>query len=196
MRGSLISIVEGLSECESVPILIRRVLAEENLYDIDAAKPFRVKRNRIVKPGELEKALTAACATRMNPLAALVLIDADDDCPVELANGLRVRCEANLKIPYMVVIASREYESWLLGAKESLRGIRNIRPDANTVVNAESIRGAKERLSSNMIGSRYIETDDQPALTQKFDLELAAVNCPSFAKFRRDMKTVIEAIRE
>ena len=86
-----------------------------------------------------------------------------------------------------LVLANRELEAWFLGAKESLRGIRGIRRDAVTPANPEAIRGAKERLSVNMQGRRYIATDDQPALAHAFDLGAAEAKCPSFAKLVRDV---------
>jgi len=39
-------IVEGHAEVESVPVLLRRILATLNMSDVQVVRPFRVKRTR------------------------------------------------------------------------------------------------------------------------------------------------------
>lgn len=184
MKRAIVPIVEGQSEVASVPLLLRRLLQAGSTYELEIAKPFRVKRNRVVRPGEIENAVTQACRSRAHAAAVLLLLDADDDCPAELGARLAERCRQATPLPTLVVVANRELEGWFLGAKESLRGVRGIRSDAVAPVSPESIRGAKERLSKNMDGGRrYLEVDDQPALVERLDLELAQARCPSFARF-------------
>ncbi|MCK5380218.1 MAG: DUF4276 family protein, partial [Candidatus Latescibacteria bacterium] len=126
----------------------------------------------------------------------LVLLDADKDCPAELEPSLLRRCQAVTQLPATVVLAMREFEGWFLGAKESLRGVRGIRADATAPENPEMIRGAKERLTKNMQGQRYMEVDDQPALAARMDLELAKARCPSFEKFLRGVHFLISEMTE
>ena len=184
MRRAIVPIVEGHSEVGSVPILLRRLLQDIGTYDLEVEKPFRVKRDRVVRPGELEKAVRFASRSRAGAAAILVLLDADEDCPAELGPELAKRCRQTTHLPTLVVLASRELEGWLLGAKESLRGKRGIKANAVAPGNPEGIRGAKERLSKNMTGSRrYLEVDDQPALVERMDFVLAQDRCPSFARF-------------
>ena len=86
-------------------------------------------------------------------------------------------------------------EGWFLGGKESLRGVCGIKPDAVAPTNPESIRGAKERLSSNMEhGRRYLEVDDQPALAAQVNFDLTIDRCPSFDKFLREVQNLIKKI--
>lgn len=184
MKRAIVPIVEGHSEVVSVPLLLRRLLQRRGVYDLEVARPFRVKRDRVVRSGELEKALAFASGSRPHASALLLVLDADDDCPADLGARLAERCRQASPLPTLVVVANREFEGWFLGAKESLRGVRGIRSDAAAPENPESIRGAKERLSKNMErGRRYLEVDDQPALTERLDLELARARCPSFARF-------------
>jgi hypothetical protein len=184
MPPAIVPIVEGQSEVASIPVLLRRLLHRSGLYELEVARPFRVKRDRIVRPGELEKALALAGRSRPGAAAVVVVLDADDDCPAELGPRLAERCRQTCPLPALVVVANRELEGWFLGAKESLRGIRGIRNDAAAPEDPEHIRGAKERLSSNMVaGRRYLEIDDQPAFAELVDLELAQERCPSFARF-------------
>jgi len=193
MKDALVTIVEGQGEVLAVPILLRRIFHECQAYDVQLPRPFRVHRNRIARTGEMEKAVRQAVADRgrsdtFRIAAVLVILDADEDCPARLAPELLRRCQSVLPdLPVSVVLAQREFEAWFLGAKESLRGKRGIRLDAATPENPESIRGAKERLTANMEGKRYLPTDDQPAFAEGFDLRLARERCPSFQKLLRDV---------
>lgn len=108
---SVVSIVEGYAELASIPILLRRL-------GVDAAPAFRVKRNLVVKPGELERALEAVVRVRSSPSAVLVLLDADDDCPAQLAPALLERARAVTILPVSMVFAMREIEAWFLGGIE------------------------------------------------------------------------------
>ncbi len=45
----LVPIVEGYSEVESIPVLLRRLLAEWGRYEVAVAKPVRVSRYKEVQ---------------------------------------------------------------------------------------------------------------------------------------------------
>lgn len=176
----LLPIVEGHAEVHSVPVLMRNL-------GVPVAKPFRVKRNLVVKPGELERAVEVAVSDRGNASAVLVLLDADDDCPAELGPALVERCTAVTDLPVSVVFATRELEAWFLGGLNSLRGHRGIRVDAEHPGDPEVPRGAKERLETLMSGS-YVDVDDQPALMARLDVHAARLRCPSLDKLLRDLE--------
>lgn len=68
----VVAIVEGDGEVEAVPVLIRRIASEIAPFDVTTVlRPIRVPRQRIVKPGELE---------RYSRLAAH--LGGDDGCPL------------------------------------------------------------------------------------------------------------------
>ena len=194
MNKAIVPIVEGQAEVESAPILLRRILAEFEAYRLEIAKPFRVKRNRIVRPDELERAIQQSVRSRPNACGIIVLLDADDDCPASLGPELLNRCRSTTQLPATAILANRELECWFLGAKESLRGIRGISSDATTPHDPEGIRGAKERLQQNMQDRRYLEIDDQPALVERMDLKQARTRCPSFDKFFREVESLISQL--
>jgi hypothetical protein len=197
MSLAIASVVEGPSEVESIPILLRRLLVKFGAAQIKPVRPFRVKRNRVVREGELERTLQQVVLDRENVGCILVILDADDDCPAQLGPSLLERCRQATKLPVAVILATRELEAWFLGAKESLVGIRDIRADAVAPDEPERVRGAKERLSQNMRGGRrYLEVDDQAALAERMDLEMACQRCPSFDKFVRDVGRLVAAVRE
>ena len=189
----MVAIVEGQAETESVPVLLRRLLDESHAYQIGIARPIRVKRNRVVKEGEIEKAVELALRSREGTRAILVVLDADDDCPKELAPQLlaRARIAAGDRAICSVVLPKCELESWFLGSIESLRGLRGISPQAEPVENPEGVRDAKGRLTEMMVRRAYVETDDQAALTQSFDIEAARARCRSFRKLHKDVCAVL-----
>jgi hypothetical protein len=196
MNKSIIPIVEGQAEVESVPILLRRILTEFEDYSLEIVRPFRVKRNRIVRPDELERAIKQSIRSRPNAVGIIVLLDADDDCPAILGPQLLKRCRSTTHLPATVILANRELECWFLGAKESLRGIRGISTNATAPHNPEGIRGTKERLQQNMQGRRYLGVDDQPALAEGMDMKQAKTHCPSFDKFFREVGRMISQLRK
>lgn len=186
----LVPIVEGHAEVESVPVLLRRLLTARGRYTVQIARPVRVKRNRVVRAGELERACELARSRTEGCDAILILLDADEDCPKELAPILLERARrAAAGRPVGVILAKSEFEAWFLGALESLRGVRGLPSDAAAPESPEDIRGAKECLERLMTtGRTYVEVDDQPALAEQFDLEMARRRCPSFDKLVRDVE--------
>jgi len=188
MNLAILPIVEGQSEVESVPILLRRICDQMQAFNIQIARPYRVKRNKVVKAGELERAIEQGIRDRSNIGAILLLLDAEDDCPAALSPELSERCRQTTNLPVAVVLANIEMEGWFLGGKESLRGVCGIKQDAVAPPNPEGIRGAKERLSKNMeYGRRYLEVDDQPTFARYLDFELARNRCRSFDKFLKEI---------
>ena len=130
----------------------------------------RVKRNRIVKPGEMERAVELA-ARRAGPEGSiLILLDADRDCPGELAPKLLRRAVgARSDRPISVVLAKSEFESWFIAAAESIAGRQGIRKTAQAPATPESINDAKAWLSGCMPSGRsYRSTRDQPGLATIF----------------------------
>jgi hypothetical protein len=197
MTGPILTpIIEGHSEVQSVPLLLRRLLAERKRYDVRVGRPVRVSRSKVVRPGELERACELARRRPEGCDAVLILLDADDDCPKELAPYLLTRAKSVCgDVPVTVILAKSEFEAWFLGGLESLRGVRGLAATARAPVAPEGIRDAKGYLSQQMIGGRtYVEVDDQPALAEKFDLALTRQRCPSFDKFVRDVQMILDAV--
>lgn len=192
----LVPIVEGHAEVEAVPVLMRRLLGEFDHYEVRIARPVRVKRYQVVRPGELERAFELARRRSEGCDAILVLLDADDDCPKETAPALLERARnASIGLPVAVILAKSEFEAWFLGSLESLRRVRGISATAISPQNPEDIRDAKGYLSRQMThGRRYVEVDDQPALAERFDLTLARQRCPSFDKLLRDVHRILETV--
>ena len=190
-------IVEGESEVETVPLLIRRIAA--NLYPelpIVVLPPIRRPRNQVVKENELEREVEFVARQIGGQGAIFIIFDSDDDCPAELGPALFHRAsQARSDLPIAVVLAKHEFEAWFLAAAESLRGQRGLRNDIHPPNDPEAIRGAKEWLSQQMENSRtYRETRDQPALTALFDIEQAR-QADSFDKCYRDIVRLLDELQ-
>src|SRR6266542_2408208 len=171
---SIACIVEGQGDAISIPIILRRIAEREAIFDLRVVGPFRIPRYAIVRPGELERAVERAARTLRGQGGILLVLDADDDLPCQLGPALAKRAvKARADLRTAVVIANREKEAWY----------------------AAAIRGAKGWLARAM-GRSYSEVTDQPALSARFDLDLARRGCQSFEKLWREVRRLLTAPRE
>lgn len=171
------AVVEGHGEVKSVPTLIRRLAAENGVHAVDVPNPWRVDRGRMAN-GLADVARLAA--RRVSATGGLlVIVDADDDCPVELATAL----EKNLKgvvnhCPVEIAVACREFEAWFLASQGSLIGHRDVSA-VLAVRDPDVPRGAKELLASSM-SRKYSPPIHQPAFVARMDLVTARRTSRSF----------------
>jgi hypothetical protein len=191
------SIVEGHGECEAVPILVRRIAQTIDPAIAPIIHPvLRIPAAKLLKQGEIERAIELAARKNAGKGGIFVLLDADDGCPAEDAPALLQRAtKARSDIPLAVVFAKREFEAWFLAAAESLRGHRGLPNDLTAPPTPEAIRGAKEWLADRMPSGRgYSEASDQPALTAAFDIN-AARRADSFDKCYRELVRLLNLLR-
>ncbi len=198
MAVKISCIVEGDSELESVPVLIRRVSAM--CYPgvaLVIPRPIRIPRNRVIKIGELERAVELAARKIRRQGAIFIILDSDRDCPAHLGPKLLQRVlRTHRNLPVAVVLAKCEFEAWFLAAAESLRGQRGLRSNIYAPNDPEAICGAKEWLSQHMQnGKTYKSKRDQPALAAIFDIEQAR-RSNSFDKCYREIVRLLGELRE
>ena len=176
-------IVEGQGDVSAVPVLLRRLCDEAQAWGLEVAKPHRRPRTQLVRKESLQTAVRVA-ALREDCAGILVLFDADDDCPAELAPTLLEWArEAAGGKSCVIVMANREYEAWFLASIEALRGKAGVLPGATSHADPEVPRDAKGELERRMRpGASYSPTVDQPAMTARIDLESAYRRCRSFRK--------------
>ncbi len=190
----ILHIVEGHGEVNAVPILIRRIVAHyaPDVY-AHAGQAIRVKRTGLLQPGGVERTIELAARQTSPTDGILILLDADDDCPRQIAEQLLARAKAARPDRVLsVVAANREYEAWFLAAARSLRGKRGLADDLQPPADPEAIRDAKGWLASRTTqGFSYKPTIDQPALTNIFDLEQAY----AARSFRKLVKEVLALAR-
>lgn len=190
----MVTIVEGHGEVEAVPILLRRIaqaVSPETVLDLP--RPIRVHRNRVVRAGELERVIGLAAARAHPDGCILLLLDADDDCPAELAprlleRAVRARPDRDIR----VVLAKTEYEAWFLAAAPSLAGRHGLDEAIVPPDDPEAVRDAKSWLGAMMPrGQSYRQAIHQASFSAVFDLDLARA-APSFDKLWRDVSSLIE----
>ena len=129
---------------EAVPILLRRIAGLVSPdYMVDAPRPIRIGRQKLLKDGELERAVELAAVQAGTDGCILILLDADDECPAELGPGLLQRARTRRPdCAISVVLAKAEYEAWFLAAGDSIAGRRGIAGSVAPPPNPESIRDA------------------------------------------------------
>jgi hypothetical protein len=190
-------IVEGQGEVDAFPVLLRRLIAEANVYyEVDVGKPIRRKQSQFRNREDIEKAVKLARFQKACDAIA-ILFDGEDDCPREIAEKVRRWAQAAAgHTPCEVVVAYREYETWFLASIDSLRGRFGIRDDAAVPILPESKRDAKDALEDYMTprNRAYSETRDQPGMSSVFDMSLAYKNNRSFRKLVTSFGSLIEAM--
>ena len=194
-RISIGCIVEGKGEEYALPILIERIAREvvPGVY-VPVPRPVIVPRNHMTASGDKVSNAIELLLKRLSlPAGLLLVLDADDDDPIELERALAAHmrvCRSD--VPSAVVVACREYEAWFLAAAESLQRVRGLRNDLAAPPNPDAIRGAKEWLGDRAAGStRYRPTADQAALTQSFDMTAARANSPSFNRAYSEIERLL-----
>ena len=180
-------IVEGQGDVQSIPLIIRRIAYETAVYDL-TIRPIRISRTKLVRAGELERAIELGARLAGAAGGVLVVVDADDDCPGQLGPTLQQRAvNARPDVPSRVVLAAKEKEAWYIAAIESLRGRRGLPRDVTRPENPEGIRAAKEWIGRRMEQKGYSEITDQAAFAQLFDFTAARQFARSFGKLEREV---------
>lgn len=172
-------VVEGHGDVTATPILLRRVLAQHDLWP-RVLQPHRVPKTRMRQ--DLGRA-TRLQLSRVGSLGGvLILVDADGDDPHWLADQLSKAIEPDVITRCRVVVAVKEYEAWFLGSIESLRAHKSVSNDASFAGDPEAPRDAKGALNSQMLEA-YQEPIHQGAFSAEMDLDAAVARCASFAEF-------------
>jgi hypothetical protein len=190
-------IVEGHGEVSAAPVLMRRLLWDcAQAYGLDIGSPvIRRTQSQLQRDVDVQSAVRLALA-QPDCAAVLVLFDGEDHCPVELAAQVRAwACAVAGQVPCEVVIAYREYETWLLAAVDSLRGQCRIAANAQAPANPELKRDAKGELEAFMPpGASYSPTIHQPRLSAVFDMSLAHQRNRSFRKLTKAVGDLMLAL--
>lgn len=185
MTVTVASIVEGHGEVAALPLLLRRIgeWKTPETY-VEVLPPIRVHRDRFLnRDEEFRRHLQFAASKCREDGWVLILLDADDDCPVRLGTDILNRARQCLPHSHIsVVLANREYEAWFIAAAPSLDGQRGFCFDPERAVDAETPRNAKGWIGQHMGSKGYGEVLDQPAFSATMDLQQAFDGSRSFRK--------------
>lgn len=197
MKQKVISIVEGYGEVTAVPQLLRKILHEHHgCYELEIPEAMRRSRAELAKADSLVRAVRIARGEK-GCAGILVLFDEDDDCAVALGERLQTTVEDNISdVPVYIVLAVKEYESWLLASMEALKGKGGLIATPKLPVGGpESVRDAKGWIKKNMgPGLSYSQTVDQAKLTAQLDLRLAHQHARSFRKLWKSMDDLVQRL--
>jgi hypothetical protein len=191
---TIVPIVEGQGEEVAVPVLLRRMATEiaPEIW-LEVRKPLRGSRQALVAPNGIERYAERAAVLGGPGAGLLVLLDADDDCPADLAPRLLTRLQGARSDRHgRVVLANREFEAWFLASAPSLGGRRGLAEDIALPADPEAPRDCKGWLTAHRTDGRsYKPVADQAALTAAFDMALARSHSPSFDKLWRDVTRLL-----
>ena len=189
------SIVEGHGDVAAFPVLLRRLVDEAQVWEVDVGSPIRRPRHRLVEKVGVQQSVRLALV-QPDCGGILILLDGDSDCPADVGPTVEGwAAEAAAGVPCGVVLAQKEYEAWFLASIESLRGYRGIRSDAESHPDPERPRGAKAQLEARMEhGTSYLETADQPAFSGRFSLPIAYRRSRSFRKLTDSFGGLVRAM--
>jgi hypothetical protein len=196
VKRRIACIVEGHGEVDSLPLLLRRIHEQSvslRFPELQRNDVLRIPRSKLLREGELERAVMLA-ASKVGPAGAvLVLLYSDDDAPCELGPTLLARAMSTGTLASVaVVLAHREYEAWFLTSASSLAGRCGLSPQLEPPPDPESIRDAKGWLREQMAGRSYREVVHQPRLTAVMDLDQAR-RARSFEKLWREVTRILGA---
>ncbi len=182
-------IVEGKGEVVALPALLHKLIGQFCPDCLLITPPPILKtRSSLPKTGGLEKWVEVAARNTHRKGGVLVLLDADDDLPCQLAPALLARAQsASQGCPVSVVIANREFESWFLASAASLAGKEGLSANLSAPPNFEEIGDAKGWFKRERAGAGgYRPTLHQAALTRR--------NSPSFNKLCRDVQRLCQEV--
>lgn len=190
----VVAIVEGDGEVKAVPVLFRRLAERQGRYDVDVLPAIRTHRDKFLQRDDEFRRMLELAQAKAEGGTVFVLLDADDDCPMELARQIRERAVPLLHCAKLaVVVANREFEAWFLASAESLSGKRGLASNIEAPADCDSIRDAKGWLSLRISDGRYREVTDQPALCAVFDMEVALERSRSFQKLVKECNLAFAA---
>lgn len=189
--GVWVCIVEGDGEAGipkrqegAIPLLLRRLVHGKFKRYTATFKPYNAHgRGNLTDHDKFVKILDRALREQ-NLEAILVLLDAENDCPknlaLALANWVRQR---NPHVPAAIVIANRCYEAWLLAGH-----CWDSQPEVKTPGTA------KKEIVKKMGRASYRETIDQPGLTAQMTIWKTYRYCRSFRRLVNAVRQIVDAI--
>ena len=199
---AIVPIVEGDGEEEAFPPLLRRLLYEQDHYDITVTSPYNAQgRTKLTRPGGIEAYLSYA-ASEPDAAGIIVLLDLEDDnCAADLARELAARARnVYLNLPVAIVVVVRAYEAWFLASIETIRGKRVKRlaflpDDTEPPPEPETVRSPKSWLKERLVAGRfYKETLDMAPLTALLDCALVRRRSRSFRRLDHAIEQLIAAV--
>lgn len=195
-RLKIILLVEGHGDIIAVPRLLHNIMKCLKIYDVDTdRRPMKVGEiAKLQSDGVLEKFIRYACMKDGDLI--LLIVDCDDDCPVDVARDFLNRIKSmggavSKKIG--VVFFKKEFESLFLFSIEALAAATPEfgwdLEDFDVDRDMEEIRDAKGQLRRLMKGGKtYKETTDQTQFIKALNFDRLRERSRSFQHFQNTIK--------
>lgn len=200
-------VVEGDTETGCVERLLQRIWVELLAAPVrlQVVVPSRGSRASLVHPNrpdlaeKIEEARTKLVPhLRKDPTSRariLVLLDADNDCPAELAPRLLTAAKSHhADADIACVLAKRMFENWLVGGASALAGVNGLPDPLPARAHFEDRSGSKwlaDQLRAGNPTRKYDKIADGLAFVRRFSLQECRGNCPSFDKLCRELETLL-----
>jgi hypothetical protein len=190
---ALISLVEGEGDKDAIPTLLTKILHDFQQWNWYVGETIIVR-----SLGKLYKNLATYlthAASKNNCAAVLIVLDSDDDCPVDTAYKLADKIQPlGFAQPIAIVFAHREYEAWFLASLPTIAGHHDLPKDVVYEGDVEVRRNVKGWFEARMKSNRrYNPTTHQKLFTSLIDLELAYDNSRSFRRLYDAVAELLEA---
>lgn len=189
-------IVEGHGEYEAIRKVLERIWYELLGGDhIEVLRPFRQPQRTLFRE-EKFKATVDAVKIKLGPdtpegprKLVLILIDAEEKCPKDLAPRLLTWArEARSDADIACVLPNPMFETWFAAAASSLGGVNDLPADLEVPQDPEGKRLGKGWIKKHL-PRKYSATVDQPRFAAKMDLAVCRANSPSFDKLCRELNS-------
>ena len=208
----LVPIVEGKSETECLPALLKRIWHEapfvrEDQDTLIVLPSIETKgKNQLLSSDSFLGAKLGEASIYLQHKVKdptihrgriLIQFDADDACPVEQSQGLLARIQqshAHLMPQILCVVAVRKLEDWFVASAASLAGKLGFPADMQVPDSFEKGNGErwlteqKQRLDPP---TRYSKTTDAKPITAALDL----TQCHTHSRSFRRLCSLLEALR-
>jgi len=188
-------IVEGHSEVQAAPIVLRRIWGELFRSDdpLDVLTPNRDSQGKLLNKDGLRRKVVESrkrLTKRQDGYRGLILILIDTEkrgCPKEQAPQLLGWArEAHSDADIACVMPNPMFETWFAACATSLAGHNDLPATVATPNDPEGKRLGKTWIRNALPRSRkYSETADAPRFAARMNLVECRANAPSFDKLCR-----------
>jgi len=186
-------VVEGDGDVKAAPVFVRRIATE--LLGVEMPRvelPMRLPKTKLLRAGEIERAIELLAKRIDRTGGILVLVDADMDDPVLLADQIRGRARsARPDLRIEVAVAHHEFEAWLIAGFDSLPAEFASGAPLPDLAQCESKRDAKGWLET-LMGRKYSETVDQALLSRRVNLTAVLSRSPSFRRLVNAVESLLQ----
>lgn len=211
MTYFLVPIVEGHAEDRCIERLLHRIWLEllNAPARLQVLRPSRGNRDALINPqhshlsdkvGEAYLKLTYKLNRESGSHGLLLLLlDAEKDCPAELAPKLLERARTiRSDVRISCVLAKRMLENWIVAGASTLAGVNEL-PDPLPTRDQFEERSGKAWLDHQIRvrnpRRKYSETVDAKEFVAAMNLAECRTNAPSFDKLCRELEGWLQSNR-